>query len=1231
LTFDASNDVPNLLNGGKTITFKHAGSVLGFVNNNAADKTVILNANLLSFVDPAGGGIVELQATGNGKLIVTNAVAQSLSNTAAATDRLTAINSLGGTVQVATKVPVYANQVNVAAGSLSGDAATMGAAYITIGTAANNVAVPPVVAANATLILDAKQTHAANLLDNNKTIKFNTVDSVLQLTGTDAGNDHTFTLKGNLAPTLVNADTDITGILQLTSGVDNQALIINQNAAETIGIAPVGNNPAKRIKQLIIDGATAGDNRTTTINVPVYAKTITVGAAAGGGAAGSPITFTKNVDTGADGILAFAGPSRITFGGANVTSSFGTIDFATKAAVINVTAGAGSTLKAGNIANSANASVVFAGDGIFDVVMGDNKISSLTANGAGVVQILKDFKSTGALQVRDGGTVSFGPEVTNITIDNPNGITGFGGGFTGNVAFANNSPLTVNFAIGGGGAPNAIGTIAFAGEGDVTFQNSTLNAATLDFTAAEGIKVTTTAVDLGAKNIRGTSADNTLIVTGNQTLTGNIAAFGNLQVNNVSTVTFGATSNFAAGLTSGTANTVSVVVAKDGMSFLVLGSSDKPLKDVNFQVNASVASGTYTGTSTIGAGKTVSFGGPLTANTLTLAGVGSTANFADNAVMSSAITPTVPGEGVVNFAGSADVQKAIGNVKAVNFNADSSTNERDFIELSSNIGGTANFKRSVAVLNNNVNMTAGATFAGTDIDLGTKKLAISGGNVTLSGDVSFATTVDGGSLGNVVINAGAGNTVNLSGVNTLVVTVSNSPVQNGTQTYDFLTTTSGTLTGFDASKIKSGNADNDFVKWTVASDPSGKISLTSTNQTGAVLQKELAELNIPEGLVSRSTLDKLNNVEPGTQAFEFRNFLNTLSNADRAETLVRIENNTAVSNTEVISGALNDASSQISTRVASMIAPIAFAPTGSTAIKTAFNDDLPVSGVAAGDDVERHGIWASPFYGESTQKKRGVANAGYKARSSGVTAGFDTKATEDMIVGAAASFINTNVSHKDFKKGDKTKVDSLMFTVYGVQQMADNWYIQGVANFGSSRVKNNETRGAGNNKQVAKGNYTSMSFSGELLAGYNYMISEQAVVTPMAGFNCSNFNDSSYRETGTANQNLDVNKRATNKLEGIIGARVASAPYEVNGMAISPEAHAYVRHDMIGKNAKVDVRLDGLGLVSSKAPKPTRTFVNLGTGISAKYSMMEYGIGYDATMATKYIGHQGTVKVRVNF
>ena len=53
--------------------------------------------------------------------------------------------------------------------------------------------------------------------------------------------------------------------------------------------------------------------------------------------------------------------------------------------------------------------------------------------------------------------------------------------------------------------------------------------------------------------------------------------------------------------------------------------------------------------------------------------------------------------------------------------------------------------------------------------------------------------------------------------------------------------------------------------------------------------------------------------------------------------------------------------------------------------------------------------------------------------------------------------------------------------------------------------------------------------------------------------------------------------------------------------------------------------------LTTKAAKVTKTTFNLGLGVNAVSGRSEYGAGYDLYLAKKLVGHQGSLKVRVNF
>jgi len=313
----------------------------------------------------------------------------------------------------------------------------------------------------------------------------------------------------------------------------------------------------------------------------------------------------------------------------------------------------------------------------------------------------------------------------------------------------------------------------------------------------------------------------------------------------------------------------------------------------------------------------------------------------------------------------------------------------------------------------------------------------------------------------------------------------------------------------------------------------------------------------------------------------------------------------------------------------------AVAPTGGSAASQAIDvssENSYVSGVAAGDDHDRFGIRATPFYSKATQKKRS-GTSGFKANSYGGTFGFDTKASDDMILGMAFSAMNTDIKHKDFKSGDKTKVTSYLVSVYGTQQFTNNWFGQGVFSMGSSNVNNKENRRVSNTKlAIAEGKYSSMTFAAEVLGGYNHMVNNQFVVTPMFGLNYNRINDGSYNESGkeAGPQLMEVTKKASQKLDIVGGVKLTAMPYMLNDVTITPEAHAFIRHDVIGKGAKVDAKIPGLKLPSEKA-KLQKTFYNVGASLNASYGAMDYGISTDANFADKYVAVQGALKLRVNF
>ncbi|WP_017443226.1 autotransporter outer membrane beta-barrel domain-containing protein [Rickettsia gravesii] len=68
------------------------------------------------------------------------------------------------------------------------------------------------------------------------------------------------------------------------------------------------------------------------------------------------------------------------------------------------------------------------------------------------------------------------------------------------------------------------------------------------------------------------------------------------------------------------------------------------------------------------------------------------------------------------------------------------------------------------------------------------------------------------------------------------------------------------------------------------------------------------------------------------------------------------------------------------------------------------------------------------------------------------------------------------------------------------------------------------------------------------------------------------------------------------------------------------------------KTPAIDARLQGMNSpFTTNSFKPAKTSFNFGVGVTAKHQTMEYGVNYDANVASKYFAQQGSLKVQVNF
>lgn len=286
-------------------------------------------------------------------------------------------------------------------------------------------------------------------------------------------------------------------------------------------------------------------------------------------------------------------------------------------------------------------------------------------------------------------------------------------------------------------------------------------------------------------------------------------------------------------------------------------------------------------------------------------------------------------------------------------------------------------------------------------------------------------------------------------------------------------------------------------------------------------------------------------------------------------------------------------------------------------------------GVAAGDKSEKFGLWASALGGVARQDKRRNSTA-FRSSMFGGLVGADTMLSDKAMAGFAIGNAQGNVKFKDFRLGDKIKSSTWVFSGYGSYAFADNWFVRGAVTGSSTKVNSSEKRiGRNTGVAFAKGKYSVESFSAEAAVGYNFRTAGGGTFTPSVGVRLGRVNDIEYKESGAGVQSREVKHKAANTTSVLLGAQYSTTQYW-DDVVLTPEAHLNVRYGHGVKTPKGKFKPLGTNTFASyTGDKPSNLNVNMGAGVTSNLDNIEYGVGYDVYLADKYIGHQGTLKVKV--
>jgi outer membrane autotransporter protein len=373
-----------------------------------------------------------------------------------------------------------------------------------------------------------------------------------------------------------------------------------------------------------------------------------------------------------------------------------------------------------------------------------------------------------------------------------------------------------------------------------------------------------------------------------------------------------------------------------------------------------------------------------------------------------------------------------------------------------------------------------------------------------------------------------------------------------------------------------------------------QVTIKSDEQLGDMINSQGGSHNSQQALISFSRdglMGRLNANDPLYQA---------LANANDQQV-------TAIA--EQMTPQINGGASQAATTSQSLVSNTTSARTSST------------RGQSSGEAFAQTGVWVQSLYSDATQGQRsGIA--GYNAYSRGIAVGADGKVSDPLTLGLAYSFLNTDVNGKT---GNKTKVDSHAFTLYGGFEQG-NYFVDASLTYG---LNDNE----GQRKiagTTAKADYDSTLLGLNLNAGYTYQLTEQMLVEPRLAARYSLVDIDGYREKGSS-AGLKVNDQRFEALELGAGLRVA-ANLPLGKGTLVPQAKLMAYHDFAADQASSTSTfvLGSTPFVTTGA-KAVRNSYEAGVGADYKLGAVTLGLNYDYVGKSGFDADTFTAKVRYDF
>lgn len=514
------------------------------------------------------------------------------------------------------------------------------------------------------------------------------------------------------------------------------------------------------------------------------------------------------------------------------------------------------------------------------------------------------------------------------------------------------------------------------------------------------------------------------------------------------------------------------------------------------------------------------------------------------------------------------------------------------------INGSIDISQSVlSILNGNtLRLGAGSNNSfknGSYLSLGTGKLDLNGGNLTMSGDSTLTLRIASESEYGQILNAGK---IDIKPGAGLDVSIDKNVVSKG-QTKAF--------------QILSGTVEGDWVnlnrryKFEYDTDKKdGWYNVTQVADAGDIVIMDGGTEN--NANTANAWLEG-NNFANGSEAAKVYDELDYLSQYGQGSEYVDALTALAPDAAPLVRSLTTENSNQIFNTVQNRLEG------GSSLRMKPGRAGRYARGLASGDMYREDAIWVQGLYNHSELSDTKEAK-GFEIDSYGGAIGLDNYVTDSLKLGIGYAYTHGDIS--GFLRD--TDVDTHTGFVYG-EFKPNRWFLNAIASY--SFASYDEEKRVSTFK--VKGDYDVNAFGAQVMTGY-----KMGYVTPELGVRYLNVKQDAYEDS--IGQRVDA--VSNDVLTGVFGIRIKQDFFPNRGFSIRPEVHVAATYDFVQDDAVSVVSLPNGSVYQIEGENLDKFGLEAGAGLTLDVgNRLEMAVSYEGKFRKDYTDHSGLVNMKFKF